>query len=147
MAANEPPRYPGFEPGGKVTMKWNSVAKLLVLGLAVLLATGAFASNKGSMHLQESAQLNGQQVPAGDYQLRWDGTGSNVEVSVMQGKKVLAKTSARVIDLKSASDYDSTVVDRRGTTPSVSEIRFARKKYALAIGGTDKTEMSEGSTK
>ncbi len=147
MTANEPPRYPGFRPGGKVTMKWNSVARLLVLGLAVLLATGAFASNKGSMHLQESVQLNGQQVPAGDYQLRWDGTGSNVEVSVMQGKKLLTKTSARVVDLKSASDYDSTVVDRTGATPSVSEIRFAGKKYALAIGGNDKAEMSETSSK
>jgi hypothetical protein len=116
-------------------MKWNHVAKSAVLGLAVLVATSAFASNnKGSLHLSEAAQVNGQAVPAGDYQLRWEGTGSNVEVSVMQGKKVVTKVPAKLIELKETFGHDATVVDRSGSTPSVTEVRFAGKKYALALG-------------
>jgi hypothetical protein len=128
-------------------MKLNNFAKVMVLGLAVLLATGAFASNKGSLHVQEAVQLNGQPIPAGDYQVRWEGTGSNVEVSVMQGKKVVTKTSAKLIDLQSASSTDATVVDHSSGTPSISEVRFAGKKYALALGGGEKAEMNAGSTK
>jgi hypothetical protein len=115
-------------------MKLNHLAKFAVLGLAVLLATGAFASNKGSLHVEEAVQVNGQQLPAGDYQLRWDGTGSEVQLSFMQGKKEVAKTAAKVIDLEKAIPYDSAVVDRSNGA-SLSQIRFAGKKFALAIGG------------
>jgi hypothetical protein len=128
-------------------MTLNNVAKVMVLGLAVLLATGAFASNKGSLHVQEAVQVNGQQIPAGDYQVRWEGTGSNVEVSVMQGKKVVTKTSARLIDLQNTSAQDALVVDRSSGSPSVSQVRFAGKKYALALGGGEKAEMNAGSIK
>ena len=115
-------------------MKRNNLAKFAVLGLAVLLATGAFASNKGSLHVEEAVQVNGQQIPAGDYQLRLDGTGSNVELSFMQGKKEVAKTSAKVVTLEQAPPNDATVVDRRSGA-SLSEVRFAGKKFALAISG------------
>ena len=75
-------------------MKRNNLAKCVVLGLAVLIATAAFASNKGSLHVQEAVEVNGQSLPAGDYQVRWEGTGSDVQLSFMQGKKEVAKTSA-----------------------------------------------------
>jgi hypothetical protein len=114
-------------------MRLNNLAKLVVLGLAVLLATGAFASNKGSLHVEETVQVNGQQLPAGDYQLRWDGSGSDVQLSFMQGKKEVAKTAAKVVELDKKSEYDSAVVDRSGGV-SLSQVRFAGKKFALAIG-------------
>ena len=125
-------------------MKWNHVAKSVVLALAVLVATSAFAgNNKGSLHLSQAAQVNGQAVPAGEYQLRWEGTGSNVEVSFMRGKKVVTKAPAKVVELKSAFGNDASVVDRSSSTPSLTEVRFAGKKYALEIGGAEKAAMGE----
>ena len=118
-------------------MKWNHVAKSVVLALAVLVATSAFAgtSNKGSLHLSEAAQVNGQAVPAGDYQLRWEGTGANVEVSFVQGKKVVTKTAAKVVELKNAPSITTLRWSiTSASTPSVTEVRFAGKKYALALG-------------
>ena len=128
-------------------MKLNHLAKTVVLGLAVLLASSAFASNKGSLQVREPLEVNGQQLAPGDYQLRWDGTGANVEVSFMQGKKEVAKASAKVVARDKASDYDSAVVDRSSGKASVSEIRFAGKKYVLAIGATEKAEMGEASNR
>ena len=125
----------------------NNLAKTFVLGLAVLLASSAFASNKGTLEVREAFEVNGQQLAPGEYQLRWDGTGSNVEVSFMQGKKEVAKTSAKIVALEKAYDYDSAVVEHASGKATVSQIRFAGKKYALAIGATEKAEMSESSTK
>jgi hypothetical protein len=126
-------------------MKLNHLAKFAVLGLAVLLATGAFASNKGSLHVDEAVQVNGQQLPAGDYQLRWEGSGSDVQLSFMQGKKEVAKTPAKVIDLEKAFPYDSAIVDH-SSGASLSQVRFAGKKIALAIGG-EASAMSASSSK
>lgn len=116
-------------------MKLNHLAKFAVLGLAVLLATGAFASNKGTLNVQETVQVNGQQLPAGEYQIRWDGSGSDVQLSFMRGKKEVAKTSARMVELPEKSQYDSAVIDHSNGGASVSQLRFAGKKFALAIGG------------
>ena len=80
-------------------------------------------------------------------QLRWDGSGSNVEVRVMQGKKEVAKTSAKLVNLDKASDYDAAVVDHSSGKAVVTGVRFAGKKYALALGAIEKAEMSEGSNK
>ena len=131
----------------KEQMKLSNVAKTVVLGLAVLLASSAFASNKGSLQVREPLEVNGQQLAPGEYQLRWDSTGSNVEVSFMQGKKEVAKASAKVVALDKASDYDAAVIDHASGKASVSEVRFAGKKYALAIGATEKAEMNASSTK
>jgi hypothetical protein len=127
-------------------MKRNNLAKFAVLGLAVLLATGAFASNKGSLHVEEAVQVNGQQLPAGDYQLRWDGSGSDVQLSFMQGKKEVVKTSAKVVELQDTSPYDSALVDH-SSGASLSQVRFAGKKFALAIGGAEASAMSASSSK
>jgi hypothetical protein len=128
-------------------MKLNNAAKTVVLGLAVLLASSAFASNKCSLQVRESVEVNGQQLAPGEYQLRWDGTGSNVEVTFMQGKKEVAKTSAKVVSLDKAYDYDSAVLDHASGKTTVSEVRLAGKKYELAIGATDKAEMSPNAGK
>jgi len=125
----------------------NHLAKAVVLGLAVLLASSAFASNKGSLQIGEPLEVNGQQLAPGDYQVRWDGTGPNVEVSFMQGKKEVAKASAKVVALDQPSRYDSAVVDNSSGKATISEVRFAGKRFALAIGATEKTEMSASSSK
>jgi hypothetical protein len=122
----------------------NALAKTVVLGIAVLLASTAFASKKGTLQIREKVEVNGQQLAPGEYQLRWDGSGSSVEVSFMKGKKEVLKTTARVITLDEASNFDSAVVDRSNGKAVVSEVRFGGKKYALAIGGTEKAEMGAG---
>jgi hypothetical protein len=65
----------------------------------------------------------------------------------MQGKKEVAKTTAKVVTLDKAYDYDSAVVDHASGKTTVSEVRFAGKKYALAIGASEKAEMNPAAGK
>jgi hypothetical protein len=97
--------------------------------------------------VREPLEVNGQQLAPGEYQLRWDGTGSVVQVSIMRGNKEVVKTSAKVVALDQAPEYDSAVIDHASGKAAVSEVRFAGKKYALAIGATDKAEISGSSSK
>jgi hypothetical protein len=110
-------------------------SKSLLLGLALLLATSAFAANKGSLSVQEPVTVNGTKLAPGDYKLAWDGTGPSVELSITQGKKVVAKVPARMVTLENPSQSDAAVVKNNGDgTKSLSEVRLSGKKFAFAVG-------------
>ena len=116
-------------------MKVSRISKGLLLGLAVLLATSAFAANKGSLSVVDPVTIAGKQLAAGQYKVTWDGSGSSVQLNIMQGKNVVATVPARVIELDRPSTDDSAVVSSNSDgSKSLSEIRFSGKKYALAIG-------------
>jgi len=124
------------------------VSKTLVLGLAMLLASAAFASNKdnkGSLQLYDSASVGGTQLKAGSYNVKWDGDGANVQVNVLKGSKVVATVPAHMIDLAEKPANDSAIVKKNADgTESVAEIHFSGRKQALAIGNN--TSANYGST-
>jgi hypothetical protein len=130
-------------------MKFQSVSKSLLLGLALLLATSAFAAgNKGSMQLLDPVNVSGKQLPAGDYSVKWDGSGPNVEVNIMKGNKVVATTPARLIDLSAKPERDSAVVKNNDDgSRSLAEIHFGGKTYGLAIGSDSSSMDASGSSK
>lgn len=106
----------------------------LVAGLAFLLASSAFAATKASLELQSPTMVNGTQLKAGDYKLEWDGTGPDVEVSILQGKKVVAKVPAKVVELKNRADANSTVVSNNTDgTATLTGVHFAGKTTALEL--------------
>jgi hypothetical protein len=119
--------------------------KGLLLGLALLLATSAFAANKGSLKVNDPVTINGKQLAAGEYKVTWDGNGPSVELHIMQGKNVVATVPAKMVDLPRAASDDGAVVNTNGDgSRTLSQIRFSGKKYALAIGGdTASADMSK----
>jgi hypothetical protein len=130
-------------------MKFANVSKGLLLGLAVLLATSALAAaNKGSVQLLDPVTVSGKQLPAGDYSVKWDGNGPNVELNILKGNKVVATTPARLIDLSQKTDRDAAVVKSNDDgSRSLAEIHFGGKKYALAIGNESASMDGSGSSK
>ena len=125
-------------------MKGSKVSKGLLLGLALLLATSAFAANKGSLSVSDPVNVNGKQLKAGDYKVTWEGNGPNVQVNIMKGNKVVATAPGHVVELSNAPSDNAAVVSNDGGTRSLSEIRFSGKKYALALGGeTAKAEPAD----
>jgi uncharacterized surface anchored protein len=111
------------------------------------LASSAFAASKANLTLNNPTNINGTKLKAGDYKLEWDGSGPNVEVSIVQGKKVLTKVAAKVVDLNQASATNAALLKQNsdGTT-TLAGARFQGKKFALELGEAS-DGMQAGSSK
>ena len=110
-------------------MSVSKISKGLLLGLALLLATSVFAANKGSLQVTDPVTVNGKQLAAGEYTVKWDGAGPNVELNIMKGKNVVATVPARVVDLDRTPDRDSTVtVVNDSGNKVLYEIRLSGRK-------------------
>jgi len=124
-----------------------------LLAFSLLLAAGAIAgnSNKGTLKVDETITVAGKQLPAGEYQVEWAGSGPSVEVSISGYKGSVANVPAQLVPLKKAEPAGgySTSTDQAGNK-TLTGILFGGKKYQLSIGeasattGTpsDKTQAS-----
>jgi hypothetical protein len=131
-------------------MKIENVFKGLLLGLTLLLATSMFAAtnnNKGSLATMSDFTVNGKTLPAGEYQLKWEGSGPSVQLNIMKGKTVVATTPAHLVDLQQTSASDSAVLRDSAQGHSLAEVRFSGKKYALQIGDEAANSEAGGASK
>jgi hypothetical protein len=128
-------------------MKFATVTKSVVLGLALVLASSAFAATKASLQLANPVSVNGTTLKAGDYKLEWDGAGPNVELSILKGKNVVAKVPAHVVELQTPAANDAAVTRENGGGPNtLAGVRFQGKKTALELGDSSDS-MAGGSSK
>lgn len=128
-------------------MKFATVSKSLVLGFALLLASSAFAATKASLQLINPVTVNGTKLKPGDYKVQWEGTGPNVELSIVQGSNVLAKVPAHVIELDTPASTDAAVTRKNDSGPNtLAGVRFRGKKFALELGEAS-DGMQAGSSK
>jgi len=128
-------------------MKFSTVSKSLVVGLALLLASSAFAATKADLSLPDQVTVNGTTIKPGDYKLQWDGTGPNVEVSILKGKTVVAKIPAKIVDLNSPAANTAVLVTTNSDgSRSLTGARFEGKRFALEIGESS-DGMQAGSAK
>ena len=128
-------------------MKFATVSKGLIMGLALLLASSAFAATKADLTLQSPVTVNGTTLKPGDYKLQWDGAGPNVEVSIMQGKNVIAKVPAKLVDLSAPAVNTAAVIRKNADgTGTLDSARFQGKKYALELSESN-DGMQAGSAK
>jgi hypothetical protein len=114
-------------------MKLATVSKSLVVGFALVLVSSALAATKGNLELQSPTVVNGTQLKAGDYKLEWDGTGPDVQVSFLQGRKVVAKVPAKVVELKTKAAANSAIISNADGKPSLEGVHFAGKTTALEL--------------
>jgi hypothetical protein len=128
-------------------MKFATVSKMLVLGLALVLASSAFAATKASLQLSHPVTVNGTTLKAGDYKLQWEGNGPNVELSILQGKNVVAKAPAHLVELATPADNDAAVIRKSDNgLSSLAAIRFHGKTLSLELAEAS-DGMQEGSSK
>jgi ABC-type enterochelin transport system substrate-binding protein len=129
------------------TISKSLVIKSVVMGSALLLASSALAATKANLVLQSTTTINGAKLKPGDYKLEWDGSGPNVEVSIQQGKKVIAKVPAKIVDLNYPSLNNAALLKMNGDgTSTLAGARFEGKKFALEIGESG-DGMQAGSSK
>ena len=82
---------------------------LAFFGSALLLSSAAVAgdSNKGSLNLYEKVNVEGKELNPGKYTIKRDGSGPNVQVTVLQGKQTVATFPAHVTEQATRNTEDA----------------------------------------
>jgi hypothetical protein len=128
-------------------MKFGKLFISGVLSTALFFSAVGFAAEKASLEISNPITVNGKSLPAGKYAVTWDGSGPNLELKFAKGKNVVATAPAQTINLNRATVGTSiTTKDNPGGSPTLTQIAFDGKKYALAIG-EGATQAADSSTK
>jgi hypothetical protein len=107
--------------------------------LAVCVSLSAFAKdkNEGKFTLSSPAQVGSTQLQPGDYKATWEGTGSDVQVKILQGKNVVATTSAKLVQKDQPAPYSAVTVSSANGSPTVNELSFGSRKESLVFGSSE----------
>ena len=118
-------------------MKFVKYSALLAL-VTFALSLGAFAKdrNEGKFKLSQTAQIGSTQLQPGDYKITWEGTGSDVQVKILQGKNVVATTSAKLVD-KSYPNDSVTLGSGDAGVKTLDELDFGSRKQALVFSSAE----------
>lgn len=127
-------------------MRTSKVFAGVIGGLAILVASSALAAEKGSMKLFDPTMVNGTQLSPGDYEVQWEGTGSDVQLQIIRNKKVVATAPATVVQLKAPAQRNLTSTRSEGDhAKALTEISFRGKSYSLALGNPSVAKTEGGS--
>lgn len=118
-------------------MKSTLFSRIIFATLALALTTSAFAasdSHKSNFEISAATQINGTTIPAGEYTAKWEGSGPTVQVSIMQGRKVVATVPAQIVTLdRAASDTQAEVRNGSKGERELTALQFAGKKISLEL--------------
>jgi hypothetical protein len=105
--------------------------------LALLLSVSAFAKPKSdSITLYHDATINGTNLPAGDYTVKYDTDGSAAQVKFMQGNKEVASATGQVKTLPKKTAASQVVLNTSGDSRVIREIDFGGKDTAISFDST-----------
>ena len=117
-------------------MKSSLFSKIMTLAIAALLATAAYAAgavHKGNLQIVNPVQVNGKQLPAGDYTVTWEGEGPDVDLHISKGKREVASAPAKIVTLDQKAAQDAAEISSAGGTRELTAMRFAGKSYQLDV--------------
>ena len=122
-------------------MKLSKVS-ILLIGSALVFSSGAFAgdANKGKLHLQGTTIVDGKPLNPGNYTVEWVGTGSTVEVTLLQGKQTVTTFPAHITE-QPTPDHD----DAYGSTPESGGSRRLTVIYISGKRAALKLEQNQAS--
>jgi hypothetical protein len=110
------------------------LVRLGLLVLALTVSVSAFAKSKSeNITLYHDASLNGANLPAGDYVVKYDVDGTNAQVKFLRGSKEVASANGQVKTLSQKADSNQVVVNVDGNARSVKEIDFGGKVTAITF--------------
>lgn len=121
-------------------MKHTRIMQALAAAVLLFVAVGALAADKGNrttVTVYDPVMVNGKTLTPGDYNVTWEGSGPDVQVSFLQGKKVVATASAKIEPRDVEYGNTAIVTKRDGNGLDLVEIRPGGKKQALALGGSE----------
>ncbi len=107
-----------------------------LVAVSLLLAASAFAAGtgKGTLHLYESVDVQGKQLPPGDYKVEWNGEGPKVALSITM-----------IVGEKNRTDGYGAKKSDDGKN-ALTEIFFHGKDFELRLGDQTNAETSHSGT-
>ena len=104
---------------------------------AVTMSLSVFAGAKSeTVTLFHDAQLNGKTLPAGEYTVKCDNTGSTAQVKFMRNGKEVASANGQVKQLTGAPDHNQVVVEDGNGGATISEIDFSNSKTGVSFNSS-----------
>src|SRR5882672_2466199 len=127
----------------------HSKLSLAFFGSALLLSSAAVAgdSNKGSLQLYETVTVEGKSLNPGHYTITWDGSGPNVQVTVLQGKQAVATFPAHLSEqaTRNTEDAYGSSAETDGTR-TLTAIYPNGKRFSIEIEQNAASQPSTSST-
>jgi hypothetical protein len=127
-------------------MKVSRLSSLMCAS-SLLFCASAFAGNtiKKSLHLSETATVEGRQLAPGDYKVEWSGSGPNVKVNILKGRQTVATVSAQIVSQGASNEQDGYVLKPGDNgKQSIADIFFSGEKYDLKIDQSANANPSQG---
>jgi hypothetical protein len=113
-------------------MKTSQAVGRILACLSIFVATTAFATNRGNLHLSSPAIVAGKQLLPGDYIVQWDDDAASVDLAILQKRKVVATPRALVRNLGNTCVNDTSVMTvHRDGSKTLWQIFFSGKRISL----------------
>jgi hypothetical protein len=102
--------------------------------ILALISVPAFAAkNSSSVTLPDAVTVGSNQLPAGDYKVTWTGTGSNVQVTLVQKDKFTPKPITVTAKVAEGSESRTTyAVDRQGNVNVLESLQLGKTTITFA---------------
>jgi hypothetical protein len=125
-------------------MKLSKLA-LAFFGSALLFSSAVLAgdSNKGSLQLYEKTTVEGKLLNPGHYTVTWEGSGPDVQVTVLEGKRTVATFPAHLTEqtTKNTEDAYGSSAEADGSR-SLTAIYPNGKRFSIEVGQTAASQPS-----
>ena len=99
----------------------SAAALLFVITLSMAAPAETF---KKSVTLPNAVEVNGKTLPAGDYKVKVDATGSSAQVTFLKGGKEVASAPAQLKVLPAKQNATQVQINTASSTPRLDEIDF-----------------------
>jgi len=111
--------------------------KLRLLALAMMLCAlplSAVAGSKQSatIDLYQAVVISGTQLQPGEYQVRWDGSDTDVKVQFLKGNKELVSVSAKLVNQRNSKSPSVTTRLAGNGSQTISEIGLSKVTLKFA---------------
>ncbi len=112
----------------------RTLARFTLLVFTLTLSISAFAGSKSqTITLFHDAQLNGKTLPAGEYDVKCNTTGSTAQVKFLRNGREVASATGQVKQLSSAPEYNQLVTQDGNGIATIDEIDFAHSNTGVSF--------------
>jgi hypothetical protein len=112
----------------------RTVVRAALFIFALTMSVTAFAGSKSeNVTLYHDAQLNGKTIPAGDYTVKCDTSGSTAQVKFLRNGKEVASASGQVKQLSNVPDHNQVVTQDGNGAATISEIDFGHSNTGISF--------------